>query len=222
MLRDRIDAGRRLAQMLRSYTNAPRCVVVALPRGGVVVGAEIARILHLPLDVRIVRKLGVPWQPELAFGAIASGGVRILHHDLILQCAISVAEIDAVTVGEQAELERRQRVYCGDRPVRDYSGWQAIVVDDGIATGATLEAALQSLRAQGVARLVVAVGVAQRDSVPYFQRLAEEVVAAFIPDSLGAISCWYERFPQTSDEEVTALLRENTLTAPPGPGEGQP
>ncbi len=220
MLRDRIDAGKKLAQKLRHYDGAERTVVLGLPRGGVVVGAEIARILRLPLDVLIVRKLGVPWQPELAFGAIATGGVRILHQQLIRDCGLSVEEINSVTEREMAELERRQRFYCGDRPVRDYRGWQTIVADDGIATGATLEAAIEALRMRGAGRIIVAVGVAQRDSVPHFERLADEVAAVFVPESLGAISLWFESFSQTSDEEVTQLLRACATAA--SPGEGKP
>ncbi len=221
MLRDRVDAGRKLAQKLRRYDGAERTVVLGLPRGGVVVGAEIARMLRLPLDVLIVRKLGVPWQPELAFGAIATGGVRILHRELIRDCGLSVEEIDSVTEREMAELERRQRLYCGSRPVRDYRGWQAIVADDGIATGATLEAGIEALRMRGVGRIIVAVGVAQRDSVPHFERLADEVAAVFVPESLGAISLWFASFPQTSDEEVTQLLRAYAMPAA-NEGEGKP
>lgn len=219
MLRDRVEAGARLAQMLRSYADARRTVVIGLPRGGVVIAAEIARILHLPLDVCIVRKLGVPWQPELAFGAIASGGVRILHQDLIRECGLTVEEIDTVASAEEDELHRRQRLYCGSRPSPDYRGWQIILADDGIATGATLEAAIQSLRIRGAARIIVAAGVAQRDALAHFQQLADEVVVILTPAALGAISCWYDSFPQTSDEEVITLLRNSS---PPGDHERQP
>ena len=223
VLRDRIDAGKRLAQKLHRYAGAERTVVMGLPRGGVVIAAEIARTLCLPLDVLIVRKLGVPWQPELAFGAIASGGVRILHQDMIRECGLSVEEIDSVTASEQAELDRREQLYCGIRAAPDYRGWQAIVADDGIATGATLEAAIAALRLRALERIVVAAGVAQHDSLAYFQRLADEVVAVLVPDSLGAISMWYQSFPQTQDEEVTQLLRPGAPGASPaGPGKGQP
>lgn len=222
-LRDRKDAGKRLAQKLRRLTGAQRTVVMGLPRGGVVVGAEIARELRLPFDVLIVRKLGVPWQPELAFGALASGGVRILHQGLIKECGLSVEDIDRVTARERGELDRRERAYCGDRATPDYRGWQVVVVDDGIATGATLEAAIGALRQRGAGRIVVAAGVAQRDAVEHFERLADEVVAVLVPDALGAISMWYESFPQTEDAEVMELLRANTsaLTGS-GPGKGQP
>ncbi|MFN7932380.1 MAG: phosphoribosyltransferase family protein [Bryobacteraceae bacterium] len=219
MLRDRVEAGARLAQMLRSHTSEPGTVVIGLARGGVVIAAEIARILHLPLDVCIVRKLGVPWQPELAFGAIASGGVRILHHDLIRECGLTVEEINTVASAEESELQRRQLRYCGSRPSPDYRSWKIILADDGIATGATLEASIQSLRLRGAARIIVAVGVAQRDAIARFRQLADEVVVALAPEALGAISCWYDSFPQTSDEEVIALLRNSSA---PGNDEGQP
>lgn len=223
MLRDRSDAGRRLAQKLHPYAGAERTVVIGLPRGGVVTAAEIARILSLPLDVLIVRKLGVPWQPELAFGAIASGGVRILHQDLIRDCGLSVEEIDSVTASEQEELDRRERLYCGIRTTPDYRDWQVIVADDGIATGATLEAAIAALRLRAVRRIVVAAGVAQRDSLAHFQGLADEVVAVVVPDKLGAISMWYQSFPQTQDQEVTQLLRACAPETPPAsPRERQP
>ncbi|MBS1825809.1 MAG: phosphoribosyltransferase [Acidobacteria bacterium] len=219
MLRDRVDAGARLAQMLRSYTSAPRTMVVGLPRGGVVVAAEIARILHLPLDACIVRKLGVPWQPELAFGAIASGGVRILHQDLIRECGLSVEEINRVTFLEDQELQRRERLYCGPRPSPDYRGWQIILADDGIATGATLEAAIDSLRHRGASRIIVAASVAPPEALAHFRQLAEEVVVALTPEAMGAIGCWYDSFPQTTDEEVITLLRNSS---PPRDHERQP
>lgn len=222
VLRDRADAGRYLAQRLRAYQDKERCGVVALPRGGVVVGAEIARALHLPMDVLIVRKLGVPWQPELAMGAIASGGVRILHEALIRDCGVRPEDIDRVAAAEQIELQRRERLYHEERPPHDYRGWTAIVVDDGIATGATLEAALRTLRMRGAQRVVVAVGVAQRDSISHFQQLADEVVSILAPRSLVAISCWYEQFPQTTDEEVKQLLHEAALAAAARPGERKP
>lgn len=223
VLRDRKDAGIRLAQKMRGLAGAQRTVVMGLPRGGVVVGAEIARELRLPLDVLIVRKLGVPWQPELAFGALASGGVRILHQGLIEECGLSVEEIDRVTGRERAELDRRERFYCGDRKTPDYRGWQVILADDGIATGATLEAAIRALRLRGVGRIVVAAGVAQRDAIGRFERLADEVVAVLAPDALVAISMWYESFPQTEDAEVIELLRANTAAATgSSPGKGQP
>lgn len=220
MLSDRVEAGARLArEMLRSHTGEPGTVVIGLARGGVVIAAEIARILHLPLDVCIVRKLGVPWQPELAFGAIASGGVRILHHDLIRECGLTVEEINTVASAEEAELQRRQRLYCGSGPSPDYRSWRVILADDGIATGATLEAAIQSLRIRGAARIIVAAGVAQQDAIAHFRQLADEVVVALTPDALGAISCWYRSFPQTSDEEVIALLRNGSA---PGYHERKP
>lgn len=223
MLRDRSDAGKQLAQKLHPHARAERTVVIGLPRGGVVVAAEIARTLSLPLDVLIVRKLGVPWQPELAFGAIASGGVRILHQDLIRDCGLSVEEIDRVTASEQEELDRRERLYCGIRTTPDYRNWQVILADDGIATGATLEAAIAALRLRAFRRIVVAAGVAQRDSLAHFQRLADEAVAVLVPDALGAISVWYQSFPQTQDQEVTQLLRAGALGTPPAsPRERQP
>lgn len=206
MIRNRAEAGRLLASRLEQYSGKPDCMVVALPRGGVVTGYEIAAKLHLPLDVLIVRKLGVPGQPELAMGAIASGGVKILNQDIVESLRITGEEIEAVAREEQRELERRERVYRGGREASTFAGRTVILADDGIATGATMSAAIAALRQLNVGRIVVAVGVAPRDTVRRLQGEADEVVCVETPYPFQAISLWYDTFPQTTDAEVRALL----------------
>lgn len=209
VLQDREEAGRLLAAQLANYRHQPDCVVVALPRGGVITAFEIASALGLPLDVLIVRKLGVPGQPELAFGAIASGGVRVLNSDLVAEIGLDPWEMERVAAAEQVELERRERVYRQGRPPLDVSGKNVILVDDGVATGATLRAAVQALRLLGARRIVVAVGVAPPDTVRMLEGEVEEVRAVLTPQPFGAISLWFRDFPQTSDPEVLECLRES-------------
>ena len=203
---DREDAGRHLATQLASYADRDDVVVLALPRGGVPVAFEIARSLHAPLDVFLVRKLGVPGHPELAMGAIASGGVRVLSHDIIGQLAVTPEEVEAVTERERVELDRRDRMYRGDRPPTTLAGRTAILVDDGLATGATMEAAIQAVRQSNPARVVVAAPVGAAETCARLRTLADEVVCASIPGYFQAVGLWYDRFDQTSDEEVIALL----------------
>jgi len=208
--RDRREAGRLLAAKLSGYANRPDVVVLALPRGGVPVAAEVARALGAPLDVFVVRKLGVPGHEEFAFGAIATGGVRVLNEDVVRALQIPDRVIDAVAAREQEELARRERVYRGDRPPLDVRGRTVILVDDGLATGATMHAAIRALRQQQPARIVVAVPTASPETCDELKRVVDEVVCATTPDPFYAVGLWYEDFSQTTDEEVRELLARST------------
>lgn len=208
-LRDRRDAGQLLAKLLARYEGASDAIVMALPRGGVTVGAEVAAALLLPLDVCIVRKLGVPWQPELAMGAIAAGGIEVLHRDLVARLGIAQADIEREVALERRELDRREKAYRGERPFPDLTGKTVIVVDDGIATGATAGAALRAIRKGGASRIVLAVGVAPPAAVRRLAREADEVVAVIQPESLVAIGQWFDDFQQVTDEEVRELLQRS-------------
>ncbi|HWP43357.1 MAG TPA: phosphoribosyltransferase [Blastocatellia bacterium] len=210
-LRDRAEAGRLLAEELRSYANRSDVLVLALPRGGVPVAYEIARRLEAPLDVLIVRKLGVPWNEELAMGAITTGGVRVLNDDVVKSLRIAEEEIASVEAKERKELERRERVYRGDRPAPDVRGRTVILVDNGVATGTTMLAAIAALRKLGPARIVVAVAVAPRSTYEELKAVADEVVCLMTPESFHAISMWYENFAQTTDAEVQDLLARVAL-----------
>jgi predicted phosphoribosyltransferase len=192
-------------------------VVLALPRGGVPVGYEVARRLRAPLDVFLVRKLGVPGHSELAFGAIATGGVRMLNHDVVDGLKLSREDVEAVAAEETEELARRERAYRDDLPPPDVQGKTAILVDDGLATGASMRAAVAALRRLGPARVIVAVPVAAASTRDEFGRLVDEVVCARTPSPFLAVGLWYDDFSQTSDEEVRELLRraEEDLRARP-------
>ena len=205
---DRRDAGRRLAEQLAPYANRSDVLVLALPRGGVPVAAEVARALRAPLDVFVVRKLGVPGSEELAMGAVATGGVRVLNDAVIRALHISANVIDAVTAGEQEELQRRERVYRGDRPAPDVSGRTVILVDDGLATGATMQAAVAALRLQAPTRIVVAAPVGAAEPVHALRTEVDDVVCVLTPEPFYAVGAWYEDFDQTTDEEVRELLRD--------------
>jgi predicted phosphoribosyltransferase len=204
--RDRTDAGRRLAARLREYADRPDVIVLALPRGGVPVGYEIARELHVPLDVFIVRKLGLPGHPEFAMGAIASGGVRVVDWDAVRRFGVTDEELAEVTAAEERELERRERQYRDGRPPPDVTGKTVILVDDGLATGATMAAAAAALKAQRPAKLVVAVPVASPETCEAFRRIVDEIVCGATPEPFRAVGLWYEDFSQTTDEEVRELL----------------
>jgi predicted phosphoribosyltransferase len=206
LFRDRVDAGRQLAQRLTPYAGRDDVLVLALPRGGVPVAAEIAAALDAPFDVFLVRKLGVPGQPELAMGAIAEGGTTVLNDDLIDSLGTSVEMVERVRARELQELERRQRLYRGVRPRPDVHDRTVILVDDGLATGASMEAAVGALRAMGPARVVVAVPVGARESCARMAALADEVICAQMPEHFAAVGQWYADFSETSDEEVSALL----------------
>jgi len=203
---DRAEAGRRLADELRKYAGRPDVIVLALPRGGVPVAFEVARALRAPLDVFIVRKLGMPGHEEFAIGALASGGVRLLNDRVVAAYGLSQREIDRVTAAEQAELERRERSYRGDRPFPDLRGKTAILVDDGLATGSTMHAAVEALRLEGPSKIVVAVPVSAAETCDAFREVADDIVCVMTPTPFHAVGLWYEDFSQTTDEEVHDLL----------------
>ena len=207
--RDRRDAGRVLAgKLLLRYANRPDVVVLALPRGGVPVGYEVARALHAPLDVFIVRKLGVPGHEELAMGAIASGGVRVLNDEIVRMLDIPHSLIDEVAAREQREIERREREYRGGYPPPALRGCVALLVDDGLATGATMRAAVQALRQKQPAQVVVAVPTAAAQTCDEFRHEVDEIVCVFTPEPFYGVGMWYDDFSQTTDEEVRELLRQ--------------
>ncbi len=206
LFRDRTDAGQHLAARLTAYADRPDVLVLALPRGGVPVAFEVARALNAPLDVFIVRKLGVPGHEELAMGAIATGGVRVLNNDVVQGLRIPSDVLDRVTADEQRELERRERAYRGDRPAPHVQGRTVILIDDGLATGATMRAAVAALRQQQPARIVVAVPTASPATCEEFRAEVDEIVCAITPDPFYGVGRWYDDFSQTSDEEVHSLL----------------
>jgi putative phosphoribosyl transferase len=205
--RDRAEAGRMLAETLREYADRKDVVVLALPRGGVPVGYEVAKALNAPLDVFVVRKLGLPGQEELAMGAIASGGVRVLNRELISALGIPDEMVEEVTQEEQRELERREREYRDGRPPIDVRGRTVILVDDGLATGSSMRVAVLALKQKQPAQIVVAVPVAPRESCAEMESVADKVVCAVTPEPFWGVGQWYEDFSQTSDEEVRDLLR---------------
>ncbi len=204
--RDRRQAGRQLAALVGDYAGRNDVVVLGLPRGGVPVAFEVAQGLGAPLDVFLVRKLGVPGHEELAMGAIASGGVRVLNEDVVRTLAIPPETIERVAQHEQLELERRERVYRGDRAPIDVRGRTVIVVDDGLATGATMRAAAQALRQQGPARVVIAAPLAARETCHTLASEADEILCAMTPDPFYSVGLWYDDFSQTTDDEVRELL----------------
>jgi putative phosphoribosyl transferase len=216
IFRDRRHAGRELGAVLQRYAGRPDVLVLALPRGGVPVGAEVARALGAPLDVFVVRKLGVPGQPELAMGALATGGVRVVDRELVDALRVPDAVLEAIAATESDELHRREVLYRGGRPPPDVSRRTVILVDDGLATGATMSAAVQALRQLGPARIVVAVPVGAPGTCAFFASVADEVVCAREPEPFRAVGLWYEDFTQTTDDEVRAALE--ALRAPPPPG----
>lgn len=203
---NRSEAGKQLAAQLAIYNGRTDVLVLALPRGGVPVAFEIAQALHVPLDVVIVRKLGVPRYKELAMGAIATGGIQILNQNMIATLGISQKEINNVVAYEQQELELRERLYRGNRPAYDIYGRIVILADDGIATGATMQAAVTTIKQQQPARVIIAVPVATATTCQMFAAQGNEVVCVLKPEEFYAISLWYEHFSQTSDKEVHDLL----------------
>jgi putative phosphoribosyl transferase len=212
--RDRRDAGRQLAAQLGAYANRPDVVVLALPRGGVPVGFVVAGALDAPLDVFLVRKLGVPGHEELAMGAIATGGVRVLNDSVVQGLRIPDEVIDRVAADEQRELERREREYRDGRPPPDVRGRTVLLVDDGLATGSTMRAAAAALREQEPARIVVAVPISAPETCDEFRAVVEEIVCAVTPERFYAVGVWYEDFSPTSDEEVRDLLRRAARARP--------
>lgn len=206
--RDRTDAGQHLAGTLGAYANRDDVLVLALPRGGVPAAAEVAKKLNAPLDVFVVRKLGLPGHPELAMGAIASGGVRVFNGEVVNALRIPDEVIDAVSGEELIELQRREKAYRADRPPLDVEGKTVMVVDDGIATGSTMLAAVSSLRQLNAARIVIAAPVVAASTYREMQRAADEAAAVLVPEHFYAVGQWYEDFSQTTDEEVRELLAE--------------
>jgi predicted phosphoribosyltransferase len=211
--RDRRDAGQWLAADLHAYAGRTDVIVLALPRGGVPVAYEVAATLGAPLDVFVVRKLGLPGHEELAMGALASGGVRVLDEELIRLARVTPAEVSRVTTAEQAELERRERRYRGDRPFPDLRGKTAVLVDDGLATGSSMRAAVTALRVEAPTRIVVAVPVAAAETRDALRTLADDVICAVTPEPFHAVGLWYDDFSQTTDDEVRELLERSHLAA---------
>jgi putative phosphoribosyl transferase len=202
---DRAEAGQALAKEL-AHLSEQNSIVLALPRGGLPVAYEVARALHAPLDVLNVRKLGVPSQPELAMGAVSTGGVRVLNDEVIRTAGVSASDLEEATTAQRKEIERREQLYRGGRPAPALEGRTVIVVDDGIATGATVRAALAVVRAQKPARLVLGVPVAAASTVRSLAGEADEVVSVLTPEDLFAIGIWYDSFPQLTDADVQRFL----------------
>lgn len=211
---NRTEAGRLLAEKLRKYAGQPDLHVLALPRGGVPVAAEVARALHATLDVLVVRKLGAPYNEELAMGAIAANGVCVLNRNVIDNWNISEEAVDEAVEHETHELERREKLYRPGRPPLDVKHQTVILIDDGIATGATMRAAIGLLKQMHAQRVVVAVPVASRESYFELRGLAHEFVALATPPDFAAVGQFYENFGQTTDDEVRALLEENAMEHP--------
>ena len=203
---DRAEAGRELASALREYRGRDDVVVLALPRGGVPVGFEVARELGVPLDVFVVRKLGLPAQPELAMGAIASGGVQVLNQEVVQTLGVPASTIEEVAAREQEELDRREQLYRGDRPGHSVEGKTIILVDDGVATGSTMRAAVKAVRMQHPGEIVVAIPVAPPETCEALRKDADRVVCIRTPEPFLALGAWYASFVQTPDAEIQDLL----------------
>lgn len=211
LFRDRAHAGRLLADSLCGYADRPDVMVLALPRGGAPVAYEVAKALHAPMDVFLVRKLGVPGHEELAMGAIATGGARVLNYSVVQGLGISGGVIEAVAEQEQREIERRELAYRGDRPAPDVRGRSVILIDDGLATGATMRAAVAALRQLEPERVVVAVPTASPEACAELREEVDEMICTFTPEEFYGVGMWYEDFSQTTDDEVRDLLeRERT------------
>jgi predicted phosphoribosyltransferase len=204
---DRDHAGRELGQRLTGLAGRDDVVVLGLARGGVPVAAAVARTIGAPLDVFAVRKLGVPWQQELAFGAVATGGIRVLNDEVVSTLPLPQEVIDEIAEREEQELARRERAHRGERPPLDVEGRIAVLVDDGIATGSSMRAAVAALRPRAPARIVVAVPVAPPATCEALKREVDDVVCAATPEPFRAVGVWYERFEQLSDDQVRNLLR---------------
>lgn len=211
LFKNRRTAGRQLADRLMSHAGVDDAVVLALPRGGVPVGYEVASELGLPLDVFVVRKLGVPSQPELAMGAIASGGVRVLNEEVLRQVYVSHEQLEEIAASEGEELRRRENAYRGGRPPIDLAGKTIIVVDDGLATGSSMLAAVRALKRQRVARVIVAVPVGSSTACRALQAEADQVICLKQPEDFRAVGLWYEDFSQTTDHEVRELLEKASV-----------
>jgi len=212
--RDRTEAGKYLAAQLAHYADRDDVLVLALPRGGVPVAFEVAKALRAPLDIFLVRKLGVPGHEELAMGAISTGGVRVLNQDVVDYIGITNDMIDAVALDELQELERRERAYRGNRPEPEIPGKTVILVDDGLATGSTMRAAAAALRQQNPARIVVGVPVSAPETCDEYRMGVDEIICAATPKRFQGVGKWYEDFSQTTDEEVRSLLQEANRQLP--------
>ncbi len=208
LFKDRTDAGKFLARDLTAYANCPDVLILALPRGGVPVAFEVAKALNAPLDVFVVRKLGVPGQKELAMGAIAPGGTRVLNEEIVQEFGLSEAAISQVTAKEKQELERRERLYRDGRPLPLLRGRTVILVDDGLATGATMRVAVQALEKYQPTRLVIAVPVSAIQACQEFETEVDEAICAVTPSPFYSVGLWYENFSPTTDEEVRDLLEK--------------
>ena len=213
--RNRSDAGRLLAAKLAAYAKRPDVIVLALPRGGVPVAYEVAQTLEAPLDVFLVRKLGVPGHEEYALGAIATGGVRVINQEVVRGLRIPPTTIETIAAREQQELERRERLYRGDRPPPAVRGRTVILVDDGLATGATMYAAVRALRQQGAGRVVVAVPIAPPETCDQLREAVDDIVCAVTPEPFHAVGLWYEDFSQTTDDEVRDVLTRSARVGHP-------
>jgi putative phosphoribosyl transferase len=205
---DRIQAGQFLATKLTDYAHRNDVLVLALPRGGVPVAYEVAKALNAPLDIFVVRKLGVPGHEEMAMGAIASGGARVINQDVVLGAGIATDVIQQKTVQEWRKLERREKLYRGDRPAPQIAGRTVILIDDGLATGATMHAAVLALRQHQPAKIIVAVPAASRETCAEFQSEVDGVVCGITPEPFLAVGLWFENFAQTTDDEVRLLLHK--------------
>jgi putative phosphoribosyl transferase len=203
---DRRDAGRLLAARLGAYAGRPDVVVLALPRGGVPVAYEVAEALGVPLAVFVVRKLGMPGHEEFAMGAVASGGVLVLNEETLRDYGVTREQVEAVVDAEKRELERRERIYRGDRPFPDLTGRTVILIDDGLATGSTMRAAVAALRQERPARVIIAVPTAPFETCQEMRAIVDAMICLQTPDPFYAVGLWYEDFSQTSDEEVRELL----------------
>lgn len=203
---NRVEAGKRLAEELSKYSNRADVLILALPRGGVPVAFEVAKELNVKMDIFIVRKLGVPGNEELAMGAIASDDVRVLNENVIRSYQIPDRVIATVAANELRELERRERKYRGDHPKPDINGMTVILIDDGLATGATMHAAVEAIKTKNPAKLVVAVPTASPDMCKFFEDKVDEIICATTPEPFYAVGAWYQDFSQTTDEEVIELL----------------
>ncbi len=212
--KDRRDAGRKLAEKLSAYTHRSEVSVLALPRGGVPVAYEVALALRAPLDIYIVRKLGLPEHEELALGAIASGGVRVLNEDIIQMLGVPLPLIDMVAQREQEELKRREHEYRGDKPASQLRDRIVVLIDDGLATGASMRAAVAGVRIQHPKRIVVAVPTAASETCEAFAPEVDELICLVIPEPFYGVSRWYEDFSQTTDQEVRELLAEAARQLP--------
>jgi putative phosphoribosyl transferase len=219
VFRDRTEAGQRLAERLSAYAGRPDVLVLGLPRGGVPVAYEVARALGAPLDVFVVRKLGVPGHQELAMGAIATGGVCVLNEEVVQGLNIPARLIEAVAARELQELERREQAYRGDSPLPEVHGRTVILVDDGLATGSTMRAAVAAVRRLEPARIVVAVPTAAPSTCEEFRHEADDCVCEITPDPFYAVGLWYEDFSQTTDDEVRDLLERSVNPLPSAVGD---